>query len=259
MSIYESNKGDLKKKNNVPFWSENPNILLSPPFLLELFPTQEMTYSQKLNAITRLILFLTIAVFMISRKLRILIIGIFSLGAIYVVHQYDENRRETPGKTGKGLETFFGDRASLEESPAFAVLDERGINPASVRVFDEPTAENPFSNVNVSMYGTEVDKKTAPPAYNGAVNELIMQNIKHEIRTLNKDNSEISDPAKDRLFGDLADNLAFEQSLRQYYSMPSTTVAGDQRAFAEFCYGSMISCKEGNNFACARNLARHTN
>lgn len=247
------------EKKSMPFWSEDPNILLSPSFLLELFPTPNMSYSQKLNAITRLVLFLTIAIFMMTRKLRILVIGLFSLGAIYVVHQYDENQREKTGRFGKDLETFAGGGigATAEESPAMAVLAERGIDPHAIRVFDEPTPANPFSNVDVSMYGTSIDKKPAPPAYNGAVNDRIMESIKQEIRTINKDNSEISDPTKDRLFGDLADNFSFEQSLRQYYSMPSTTVAGDQRAFAEFCYGSMVSCKEGNNFACARNLARH--
>jgi hypothetical protein len=54
--------------------------------------------------------------------------------------------------------------------------------------------------------------------------------------------------------------MSFEQSMRQFYSTPSTQNPDDQQAFAEFCYGSMISCAEGNKFACARNAAamRHT-
>jgi 1-deoxy-D-xylulose-5-phosphate reductoisomerase len=54
--------------------------------------------------------------------------------------------------------------------------------------------------------------------------------------------------------------LTFEQSMRQFYSNPATLTPDDQQAFAEFCYGSMISCAEGNKFACARNAAamRHT-
>jgi type III restriction enzyme len=47
--------------------------------------------------------------------------------------------------------------------------------------------------------------------------------------------------------------------MRPFYSNPGTTIPNDQGAFADFCYGSMISCKEGNAFACARNLSRHTN
>jgi hypothetical protein len=60
-----------------------------------------------------------------------------------------------------------------------------------------------------------------------------------------------------KLFKSLEDNLAFEQSMRPFYSNPSTTIPNDQNAFAEFCYGSMVSCKEGNQLACTRNLPRH--
>ena len=63
----------------------------------------------------------------------------------------------------------------------------------------------------------------------------------------------------DKLFKDLGEQYVFEQSLRPFHSNPSTTIPNDQQAFAEFCYGSMVSCKEGNPFACARNLTRHTN
>ena len=62
-----------------------------------------------------------------------------------------------------------------------------------------------------------------------------------------------------KLFKDLGDQYIFEQSLRPFNSTSSTTIPNDQGAFADFCYGSMVSCKEGNMFACARNLARHTN
>ena len=35
-----------KETKNVPFWTENPNILLNPAYLTELFPAGEMTYEQ---------------------------------------------------------------------------------------------------------------------------------------------------------------------------------------------------------------------
>jgi hypothetical protein len=63
----------------------------------------------------------------------------------------------------------------------------------------------------------------------------------------------------DKIFHDLGEQLVFEQSMRPFYSNPGTTIPNDQTSFAEFCYGSMVSCKEGNKFACARNLGRYTN
>ena len=48
--------------------------------------------------------------------------------------------------------------------------------------------------------------------------------------------------------------------MRPFYSTANTTIPNDQGAFADFCYGSMVSCKEGNPFACTKQMAsRHTN
>ena len=63
----------------------------------------------------------------------------------------------------------------------------------------------------------------------------------------------------DKLFNDLASGITFEQSMRQYYTTANTTIPNDQGSFADFCYGSMVSCKEGNEFACSRNNPRYTN
>jgi hypothetical protein len=61
----------------------------------------------------------------------------------------------------------------------------------------------------------------------------------------------------DKLFGNLQDQFVFEQSLQSFNSNPSTTIPSDQTGFAEFCYGSMVSSKEGNLFSLARNLSSY--
>ena len=122
-------------------------------------------------------------------------------------------------------------------------------------VFDAPKSSNPFSNVLMSDYDYNPDKKPAPPSFNQDVNEEILTSAKKMVQEINHDQPNI----QDKLFRSLGEEMVFEQSLRPFHSTSSTTIPNDQQAFAEFCYGSMISCKEGNPFACARNLARHTN
>jgi hypothetical protein len=99
-------------------------------------------------------------------------------------------------------------------------------------------------------------KKPAPPAYNEQVNKTILEAAKEAVINANPDQQDISE----KLFKDLGEQLTFEQSMRQFYTNPATLTPDDQQAFAEFCYGGMISCAEGNKFACARNAAamRHT-
>jgi hypothetical protein len=39
--------------------------------------------------------------------------------------------------------------------------------------------------------------------------------------------------------------------------MPNTRVTNDQGAYADYLYGSMPSCKDGNAFACVQDNLRY--
>ena len=118
--------------------------------------------------------------------------------------------------------------------------------------FQAPTSLNPFSNI---LLLDKTNKFPAPPIENIKVKDDILIQTKKMIQETNKTQPDIIN----KLYKDLDEELSFEQSLRPFYSTSSTTIPNDQGAFAEFCYGSMISCKEGNSFACARNLSNHYN
>ena len=65
--------------------------------------------------------------------------------------------------------------------------------------------------------------------------------------------STFDDPNIDeKLFKDLGDNFNFDQSMRSWYATPNTQIPNDQHAFAEWCYGDMVSCKQGSELACSR-------
>ena len=237
----------------VPFWTENPNILLNTAYITELFPSEDMSYNQKLNAVSRLVLLLTLVVYLFTRTFRGIIYGALSLFAIYLVHYYHFLEKTKQKDTFTGL-----DGQTADNSPALSALggDADKMLGSPAQVFDNPTAENPFSNVLVTDLTGNPNKKPAPPAYNDQTNQSILAAAKEAVMNANPGQSDISD----KLFKDLGEQLTFEQSMRQFYSNPSTQNPDDQQAFAEFCYGSMISCAEGNKFACARNAAamRHT-
>ena len=236
-----------KKKEVVPFWSEDPNILLHQKYVFEFFPIDPMTYSQKLNALTRLILLLTVVGYGFSGNLRLLIVSAVTIGAIFVLFYYHEKEK----RKGEKKVTFEGFDSS---SPAYSYMTENNI-PIPDNVFDEPDVTNPLSNVMLTDYDYNPNKKPAPPLSNSNVNTQLLTQAKQIVVDQNPDQPDIAD----KLFQDLGENLVFEQSMRPFFSNASTTIPNDQAGFAEFCYGSMISCKEGNKFACARNLTRHTN
>ena len=226
--------------DKLPFWTNNPNILLQH---MELFPVESMSFEQKLNAITRGIVLLSIIALILSRDIRFLIVMIFTVLAVYLFHEREIDRI----KKMTAAEHF--------ENPADLILKRASPELSKDDVFEEPDSSNPFGNALVTDYEYNPKKKPAPPAFNAGVNEKILKQAKTLVQELNPDQPNISD----KLFRDLGEQYVFEQSLRQFTSNPSTTIVNDQTGFADFCYGSMTSCKEGNLFSCARNLPRHTN
>jgi hypothetical protein len=237
-------------EETIPFWATNPNILFESQYLLEFFPVKGMTYNQKLNAVTRTVVMLAFFTFLTSGNIRVIIVSVITLLAIFVLHHYHIKENGTKNKSALLKE-------SLKEgfsNPAMDYLDEENIR-VTEEVFDSPTAENPFSNVLATDYDYNPNKKPAPPAFNKNVNEQILEDAKQLVVNSNPGQPDIAD----KLFKDLGEQYVFEQSLRPFHSNPSTTIPNDQQAFADFCYGDMVSCKEGNPFACAKNLTRHTN
>jgi Family of unknown function (DUF5762) len=231
------------KPTPIPFWAQNPNILFDPHFILEFYPTDKMSYNEKLNALSRSVIVLTVfSLFFTQLKFRLVLIGVLTMCIIYLVHQY-----YTKNETNKeGLEI---DRPS----PALDYLEQNGLN-TSPTVFQQPTSHNPFSNVMMSDYDYNPNKLPAPPASNPVIDDLITENAKKLVQEANPGQPDITS----KLFGDVNDQIDFDHSMRQFHSTASTTIPNDQGAFAQFCYGSMVSCKEGNLFACARNTSHYT-
>jgi len=234
-------------QNKIKFWSDDPNILFQKEYMFEFFPTENMSYEQKLNAITRVIIVLTLVAFFYSSNIRILGVGLITLVSIYLLYFYRKTEQEKQNQKNpeKQMSESF-------ESRALEVLKNKAL---PTDVFDAPSSNNPLSNVLVTDYETTADKKPAPPAYNTNVNDDILKQAKQLVQDMNPDQPDISN----KLFKDLGDEFVFEQSMRPFYSTANTRVENDQTAFAEFCFGSMVSCKEGNLFACARNLDRYQN
>ena len=243
-------KPPTKKTKYIPFWGENPNVLFASKYVMEFFPTENMTYEQKLNSVTRTILIMTLISTILYGGIRHLIIGAITIGSIFILHYYHQKEKVKVDSKKVIAEVKEG-----FENPAMDFLTQDGKDmPKDIEIFNEPEPSNPFSNVMMTDYDYNPNKKPAPPAFNQNVNDKIFESAKQMVEESNPDQPDIAD----KLFTDLGDQYVFEQSLRPFSSNPSTTIPNDQQAFSEFCYGSMISCKEGNNFACARNLPRHT-
>lgn len=181
---------------------------------------------------------MTIFTFVYSKSITILLVGVVSVAFIYFLHNYKNTDEE-------GF--------ALSEPASDLVKKSAEFN--TDMVFQRPNANNPLGNVLVTDYVLNPKRKPAPPAFNEEVNKEIVNEAKKMVLNNNKGNKDLTD----KLFTDLGDAYVFEQSLRPFYSTASTTIPNDQTSFSEFCYGGMVSCKEGNAFACVKNNATKYN
>lgn len=240
---------------SIQFWPNDPNILFNKYYLLELWPTSTMCYEQKLNAISRLCILLTIFGYILTMTMRVLIVGFLTLIFIFVLYKM-RNQKITRNQ----LENFV--IASNEENPLFDKKQNSFINPVTLdsvlkTEFKEGNKRNPFSNVLLTQINDEPNRKAAPPSFNVDVDEDITKNVKKAVQMMNPG---IQNTNK-QLFGDLWHQFQLEQSNRVFYSTPNTRVTNDQGAYGQYLYGDMPSSKEDTpdgNMQRIKNAYRYT-
>ncbi len=234
---------------NTIIWINDPTILLNKDHVFDLWPVKAMCFEAKLNAITRLIILLTILGFILTGSTKILLVGVITIAVILVLYQNKKNKiiaqvmPVSEGfKSGNGGVTI-GDDSQL----AAPTGGEKIINPENLDTFLKSefkigTKKNPFSNVLLTDIMDEPNRKAAPPSFNVDVDEDITKNTKRMVQYLNPG---IKNTNK-QLFSSLTDNFYLDNSLRVWNATPNTKVANDQGAFMNFLYGDMYSSKEDN-------------
>lgn len=212
-----------------PFWLDNPSILFNTDEINKIWPSADMSFESKLNAITRIVILFTVLGFLISKNIKILISGIVTLGAIVLL--------------------FITNKKKESKKENFKNMDIYNIVKGE---FTQPTTSNPSMNVLLPEIQDDPSRNKAAPAFNPLV-ENEMNNKTKELIVNNFDDTTTID---ERLFKDLGDNFSFDQSMRAWHPMPNTTIPNDQKSFGEFCYGDMVSCRDvtDNELGCTRNM-----
>ena len=216
-------------------WIKKPTVLLDKEHIKNLWPRADMEMVEKINAITRLIIILTFLGYLVSRSVKIIITGVITLGVLVFLYYSKRKKPSLPSAEKISKEGFT--------NPELYKLMEGN--------FTKPTKENPLMNVNLTELNGNPNRKAAAPAFNPEVEKQINDKTKTQILEKNSYN--------EKLFKNLGENIGFEHSMRNFYATPNTQIPNDQKGFAEFCYGDMPSCKEGNEFACIKNTGRWTN
>jgi hypothetical protein len=225
----------------IQFWSNQPTILFNKEYIFEFWPTKEMCYEQKLNAITRLVILLSILGYILTMSLRILAVGVITLLIIFVLFNMRKQK-----VTKEIISEGFKQQQQMSSAP---INNDSYVNPVTLdtvlrREFKEGNRKNPFSNVLLTQIGDDPERKSAPPSFNVVVEEDITKNVKKAVQMMNP---EIKNTNK-QLFGDMWQDFELDQSNRVFFSTANTKIQpGDQSAFGQYLYGYMPSAKESNS------------
>jgi len=221
---------------NTKIWFTNPSILLKKEYIKKIWPTKNMSRDEKINAISRLVIILSVLGFLVTQNYNFFLTGFITLGVIAILFY---TRSADPMDTDqKSRKEGFTNPTEYESSK---------------NNFTNPTQNNPFMNVLLPEIQDNPNRKKAAPAYNRAVEKQINTDTQDMIVSNFDNDPEI----KKKLFSTLGDSLEFEDfGQYNFYATANTRVPNDQKDFAEFCYGDMVSGKEGNDFALMKNNPR---
>jgi hypothetical protein len=222
-----------------PFWTNDPTILFNKESVSQIWPTQQMTFESKLNAISRLIIIMTILGFIFTRNFNLIIIGILTLAILIALYKLRKQQLVSSLVKKEG----FSVNSSLQPSslsPSALLKDTVTLENVLKNNFHPTTKKNPFGNVLLTDIADTPDRKSAAPSFNPDVYDDIDRSVKKQTQMLNPT---IINTNK-QLYGDLKTNYDLKNSMMRFYSMPNTRIANDQSAYAHWLYGAMYSSKE---------------
>lgn len=185
------------------FWMPHYTILFQKD-QLHFWPTDNMTVDEKLNAITRFVIVLSLLGSVLTQTLKFMWIGLVTLGLL-VVYQ----------------------RSLTSVEPFTPKINTR---------HTVPTQKNPLMNVMLPEINGNPKRKSALKSYLPEVERDITKKVKEGLPS----------PA---IFTGMQNEMTLDYSLRNFYTTASTTIPNDQEGFGKFCYGGLVSTKDGSKIA----------
>ena len=221
-----------------PFWSNDPTILFNKESILQFWPTQQMTFETKLNAISRIVIVMSLLGFIFTRNMNLIIIGAVTLAIIFTLYKLRKQSLVSSLIKKEG----FSVNSSMQPSalsPSPMLKDPVTLKSVLRSDFHPTTKKNPFGNVLLTDIADTPDRLAAAPSFNPDVYDEIDSSVKKQTQMLNPG---IINTNK-QIYGDLYENYQLDNSMMRFYSTANSRVENDQGAFSNWLYGNMPSSK----------------
>ena len=220
-----------------PFWTNDPSVLFNKDSITQLWPNQKMTNEAKMNAVSRLVILMTILGFVLTRNIKIVFIGAITLAILFTVYKFRKQVFVNSLIQNVGKKEGFSNSIATDSKTTY--------NPVTLETvlrsnFHPTTKKNPFGNVLLTDIADSPNRLAAAPSFNPDVYDDIDSAVKKQSQMLNPG---IKNTNK-QLYGDLKGNYDLDNSMMRFYSTANTRVENDQSSFSKWLYGDMYSGKE---------------
>ena len=217
-------------------WSNDLTILFNKDYIFELWPNTNMCYERKINAVTRLIIIISVLGFILTKSTKLLLVGIVTLALIFALYKMRKPKvTKNMLESNEGFEVQGNQVTGLFDKKAKTITNPVTLESVISTEFKEGNKKNPFSNVLLTDIMDDPDRKAAPPSFNPDVEEKITKNVKKGVQFMNPGINNTNT----QLFGDLWEKFELDQSNRIFYSTANTRVTNDQGAYAKYLYDDM--------------------
>ena len=71
----------------ITFWSNDPLILFNKDYIFEVMPKQGMSYEQKMNSITRLIIYIAFLGYILTTSIKLVLVCLVILFFIFILYK----------------------------------------------------------------------------------------------------------------------------------------------------------------------------
>jgi hypothetical protein len=222
-------------------WFNNINTLFTKDNFFEIIPVVNMNYNEKVNAITRFCMYLSLLLIVFTGNLNYLYLPLCVIILFYVVHIFRpeqvkdeftnknnhshshnhehnhlENETNDNNRSNENVSTVSNENTSQEEINREEKIDN----------CRQPTPNNPLMNLQISDITSDNNVRAC-----NSSNKSIMEDIDKSF--------------DDRLY--LGSEVVYNTRINQrnFYTMPNTKSYNDQGAFAKWLYNTPVSCSMG--------------
>jgi hypothetical protein len=198
----------MNKKKDTPFWYEKPEILWQKKEFMFFFPSEKLSLVQNLNAIVRLLFYLSFFFILYTRNSQYLLLPLIGLIVTYFIYyQYPNQSFQKEEINKESYQDSYQDKECIQ-----------------------PTLNNPFMNFN-----TITDNYQRKPGC-----KAFLYDDPQSVETKEK----ITKSFNHNLYRDVSDLYGKNNSQREFFTMPWTSWPNNQTSFAKWLFRTGPTCKE---------------